>query len=189
MKPLFLAAAAVVAATASSANEFEPAIRSYLEAEIMAWASNPVLVDAIRAQNREHAGLSQADIDALDQTWRAEVGTDGSGIIGRVIENAAAEFLRGRVDAAGGMITEVFIMDAHGLNVAASAVTSDYWQGDEAKFSETYPRGAGAVHISEVEFDESSQTYQSQVSVAIVDPATSEVVGAMTVGLNAEAFF
>ena len=189
MKPVFLAAAAVVAATASSANEFEPAIRSYLDTEIMGWAADPVLVDAIRAQNTQHAGLTQADIDTMDQTWRAEVGTPGSALIAGVLENAAAEFLRGRVDAAGGMITEVFIMDAHGLNVAASAVTSDYWQGDEEKFSETYPKGPGAVHISEVEFDESSQTYQSQVSVAIIDPATSEVVGAMTVGLNAEAFF
>lgn len=80
-------------------------------------------------------------------------------------------------------------MDARGLNVAASDVTSDYWQGDEAKFSETFPNGAGASHISEVEYDESTQTYQAQISFPIVDPVSNEVVGAATVGVNADALF
>jgi hypothetical protein len=78
-------------------------------------------------------------------------------------------------------------MDQHGLNVAASAMTSDMWQGDEAKFTETYSMGAGAVHFSEVELDESTQRYQAQISVTIVDPATGEPIGAMTVGVDAEA--
>jgi hypothetical protein len=99
----------------------------------------------------------------------------------------AADFLRGQVDASGGRITEVFIMDRHGLNVAASAMTSDMWQGDEAKFTETYSMGAGAVHFSEVELDESTQRYQAQISVTIVDPSSGEPIGAMTVGVDAEA--
>jgi hypothetical protein len=105
------------------------------------------------------------------------------------LDSVAAEFLRKRVQDSEGHITEAFIMDARGLNVAASDVTSDYWQGDEAKYSETFPKGAGAVHISEIEFDESSQSYQGQVSISLVDSATNEVVGAMTIGLNAEALF
>ena len=87
------------------------------------------------------------------------------------------------------MIAEVFIMDAQGLNVAASAVTSDYWQGDEAKFQQTYGVGPDAVHISEVELDESTQTYQAQVSLSLTDPATGALIGAVTFGLNAQAFY
>ena len=90
-------------------------------------------------------------------------------------------------EAAGGTISEVFVMDEHGLNVAASAPTSDMWQGDEAKFTETFPKGPNATHFGDVEFDESSQTFQGQISIPIVDSATGEVVGAMTIGVNAEA--
>ena len=75
-------------------------------------------------------------------------------------------------------------MDGKGLNVGQSDVTSDYWQGDEDKWQKTFLAGAGAVHVSEVEFDESSQTYQSQFSMPIVDPATSTVIGAVTVGVD-----
>lgn len=171
------------------ADDQTAAMQAFLDNEIRDWANNQVLIDAIRAQNGTTGGYSQADIDALDQAWRAEVGAAARPTIDPVLENAASEYLRGIVAAAGGMITEVFVMDARGLNVAASAVTSDFWQGDEAKFSETYPAGPEGVHFSEIEFDESSQRYQGQISISIVDPASQEVVGAMTVGVDAEALF
>jgi hypothetical protein len=53
-------------------------------------------------------------------------------------------------------------------------MTSDMWQGDEEKFTETYSIGPGAVHFSEVELDESTQRYQAQISLTIVDPETGD---------------
>lgn len=173
--------------TASAANEFKPAMESFLEGEVRNWANDPILVDAITRQNAATNGYSDADIEALDQAWRAEVGASSTPTIAPVLENAAAEFLREQVDASGGRITEVFVMDARGLNVAASHVTSDYWQGDEAKFDQTYGIGAGSVHFGEVEFDESTRRYQSQISLTIADPETGMPVGAMTVGIDADA--
>ena len=78
-------------------------------------------------------------------------------------------------------------MDNHGLNVAQSVETSDYWQGDEAKWQKTYGNGSGDIHISEVEFDESTGSYQSQVSMPIKDPATGELIGAITFGINVQS--
>ena len=178
-----------LAAFPAFANDAEPRMREYLETEIATWSNNPVLIEAIRAQNTTTASYSQSQIDEMDLAWRAEVGAASRPVIDPVLDNAASEFLRSVVTNAGGVITEVFVMDARGLNVAASDVTSDYWQGDEAKFTETYPNGAGAVHFGEIEFDDSSQSYQGQISFSLVDPSSNEVVGAMTVGVNAEAFF
>ena len=76
-------------------------------------------------------------------------------------------------------------MDQVGLNVAVSEPTSDYWQGDEAKWSQTYLAGAGAMHVSDVELDESTQTYQAQVSLTVVD-ASGAPIGAITFGVNVE---
>ncbi|MGI1663586.1 hypothetical protein ACRDNQ_15205 [Palleronia sp. KMU-117] len=191
MKPLIPAAALVLvlAGSARAADDFAPAMQRYLDAEIRAWAQDPRIIDAVRAQNLRHAGLTPAEIDSLDQSWRAEVGSGSTPTLTPVLGNTASDFLRARVEAAGGTITEVFVMDAHGLNVAASEPTSDYWQGDEAKFTETFGKGPGAVHFGEVAFDESSQRYQAQVSIALVDPVTQTVVGAMTIGLDAESLF
>ena len=190
MKSFLLAAPfAAVLALPAAANDFEARMKSYLESEILTWAQDQVLLDAIRAQNARTAGYSQSEIDELDAAWRAEIGLSNRPTISPVLENAAADFLRERVAAAAGAVTEVFIMDSRGLNVAASDVTSDYWQGDEEKFSETFPKGPGSAHFADVEFDESSQTYQGQISIPVVDPASNTVLGAMTVGVNAEALF
>ncbi|MEM6610166.1 MAG: hypothetical protein AAF689_16500 [Pseudomonadota bacterium] len=178
--------AAVVSAPAM-ANEFEPAMRDYLDTEIRSWMQSPVLIDAIREMNTARAGYSQDDIDNLDMAWRSEIGTASTPTISPVLENAAAEFLRNQVAASSGRITEVFVMGAHGLNVAASGTTSDMWQGDEAKFSETYGVGADAVHIGDIELDESTQRYQGQISVTINDPVSGLPIGAMTIGIDAES--
>ncbi len=187
----FTAVLAICTASAvpAFANEYESRMQDYLDAQIMSWAQSDVLIAAIRAQNETTTAYSQAQIDALDQAWRSEVGLSERPTIDPVLSNAASEFLRGVVTEAGGTVTEVFVMDARGLNVAASDVTSDFWQGDEPKFSETFPNGIGAVHFGEVEFDESSQSYQGQISISIADPSNGEVVGALTVGVDAEALF
>lgn len=183
------AVAAILLSLGSTAhaNEFAPAMQAYLDNEIRTWANAAPIVSAIMDQNKTTAAYDQAMIDDLDTRWRSEVGGSSTPTITPVTTGEVAEFLRQQVEQAGGSITEVFIMDAQGLNVAASSVTSDYWQGDEAKFSETYPQGAEATHFGEVEFDESTETYQGQISLTIVDPATGQPIGAMTVGVDAEA--
>ncbi|KPP89588.1 MAG: hypothetical protein HLUCCA08_09795 [Rhodobacteraceae bacterium HLUCCA08] len=173
--------------TASLAGDYEDAMQAYLDAHVASWATDATLIDAIIAQNTANAGLTQADIDALDLAWRAEVGAADTPTITPVLSNPASDRLRAISAESGGAVTEIFIMDMHGLNVATSDVTSDYWQGDEAKFIETYGVGPGAVHFSEVELDESTQTYQAQISVTIVAPDTGDLIGAMTVGVNAES--
>ncbi len=152
--------------------------------DAMTLLSNSAVIDAILAQNEKHAGLSQADIDALDQQWRAETAGGASPLIDEVMGREVSAYVASQQEASQGLFTEIFVMDNKGLNVGQSAVTSDYWQGDEAKFQDTFGKGADAVHISEVEFDESTQTFQSQLSLPIVHEGA--VIGAATIGVNVD---
>lgn len=187
MKHLLLTAGFVLGAFSASANDYKPAMQAYLDSDVSTWAHSQILIDAIQTQNAKTSGYNQDEIDSLDLAWRAEVGTSSSQMISDVLENEAASFLGEQMGRSGGVISEIFVMDARGLNVAASDVTSDYWQGDEAKFQKTFEVGPGSVHFGDVEFDESTQTYQGQVSIVIVDPASNTPIGAVTIGLNAEA--
>lgn len=183
-----LATLALIAATApqiASAIEVTSTIENFVSSNILTWVEDAAVVSAIAAQNEMTAGYDAAQIDALDLQWRAEVGT-ASDLVDGVLLNQTSDFLRSQVAASDGRITEIILMDAQGLNVAASDATSDYWQGDEAKHQETYGVGPDAVHYGEIEFDESSQTYQAQISMTISDPATGAPIGAVTVGVDAE---
>lgn len=187
MKTPLLALAISIAGLPALANEFAPAMEAYLKSDVMAWSSAPILIDTLRAQNAESTGYAQSQIDQMDQAWRAEVGASASPTIDRVISNAAADFLREQVEASGGRITEVILMDATGLNAAVSHVTSDMWQGDEAKFQQTYLIGPDATHFGDIEQDESTGRYQGQISFSVTDPSSGEVLGAMTIGVDAES--
>ena len=171
----------------AAAGAIEDGMKTYVETEIRAKMADPMVIAAVTGANAGNASLSPNDILTLDGQWRAEVGKDSTLIKG-VAENPTSAMLRDLVSASGGKVTEVIVMDAQGLNVAVSDITSDYWQGDEDKHSQTFAVGPTAVHVSEIEFDESSQTYQAQVSFTITDPATGLAIGAATIGLNAEAF-
>ncbi len=180
------AAAVLAAATPAAANEFAPQMKAAFEEMVSPWLSDPVLVEAIRAQNAAHADLSEAQVDALDATWREEAAAGGGPLVVKVTTGAAAELLKEKARASRGVLTEVFVMDNRGLNVASNVVTSDYMQGDEAKWQETFPAGAGGVHVGEIEFDASTETFQAQYSATVVDPDNGEAIGAITVGMKVE---
>lgn len=150
-------------------------------------AQNPALISAIMAQNEQTSAYDQAKIDALDQQWRAEVDAAAKPLIDATLGTEASTFLVSAQADSGGLFTEIFATDAKGLNVAQSTITSDYWQGDEDKFSKSFGVGADAVFLGEIEQDESTQTFQSQVSITITDPATGTPIGSITAGVDLSA--
>ena len=185
----FLALPTIVAwlAAPATATDYSANANQYVRDHVNTWIESPEVLGAIKAQNEANAALSQSQIDSLDLAWRAEIDSPNKPTISAILNNPTSDLLRAKIDESNGVIVEAFVMDNRGLNVATAGLTSDYWQGDEAKFSETFGVGAGAFHIGEVEFDESSQTYSIQVSFTINDPATQTPLGAMTIALNAEA--
>jgi hypothetical protein len=187
-RPALLAlgfAAVLSMGTATQAeDEFTAPLTALAKSDIAAFASDPIVIAAINAQNAITSGYDQAKIDELDKQWRAEVDAPSKPLIDATLANAASQYLKGVQDASGGKYTEIFVMDAKGLNVGQSTLTSDYWQGDEDKFTASFGAGADAVHVGDVEQDESTQVFQSQVSIPIADPATGSLIGAITVGVD-----
>ena len=186
----FLAAAALAGVLLSSpAVAEEPHVapmQDFARAKVAEWVRNAALVEAIKAQNSKHAGLTQAEIDNMDQQWRSETGAASRPMIERILSNGLSKYLAGLKEQEQGLVTEIFVMDNKGLNVGQSDVTSDYWQGDEAKWKKTYLAGPDAVFVDEIEQDESTQMFQSQLSMTITDPGSGEVIGAITVGVNVD---
>ena len=184
-----LSAAAIFAlgiSAASAAGEHVAPMQEVAKSKVSTWVNNPAVVNAVKAQNAKNAGLAETDILKLDKTWRAEVKKGGGALTSKVISNALSGYLKTVKNDSQGLYTEIFVMDNKGLNVGQSDMTSDFWQGDEAKWQKTYKVGPQSMHIGSVKTDESSQTLQSQLSVPVVDPASGKVIGAVTVGVNVE---
>jgi hypothetical protein len=189
LAPLGLASAFSIFAAPVAANDvFNGNMAAYVAHLQSKLADEPEIWRALRLSSAAHAGLSEDEILALDETWRQEVALSDRPLISGIYDHAASQVVRDMLETAKGRVTEIIVMDAVGLNVAISAVTSDFWQGDEAKHAQTFGRPSGALHIGEVAFDDSTQRFQIQVSAPLNEPATDTPVGAVTFGLNADMF-
>ena len=165
-------------------NEYTAPLTELANGKLRDIANNQMLVSAIVAQNQQTTGYDQAKIDELDKQWRAEVDAADKPLINATLGTEASQYLSKVQAESAGLFTEIFATDAKGLNVAQSTITSDYWQGDEDKFSKSFGVGADAVFLGEIEQDESTQAYQSQVSITITDPATGAPIGSITAGVD-----
>jgi hypothetical protein len=166
--------------------EIQAKAKAFTEGEVAKWVADADVVAAINAANGANAAYDQAKIDELDKQWRAEVGAAAHPLIDAVMASPASAKAKGWCDGSGGLVTEVILMDNKGLNVGICDTTSDYWQGDEPKYQNTFSKGAGAVFVDEVEQDSSTQKFQVQSSMTVVDPASGQPIGAVTIGLDAE---
>ena len=168
--------ALTVVAPAHSEEKVPQAVHD-LVPTLKTWGSNPVLVNAVKAQNAK--GMSLDTIKATDTKWIKTTGVDA--FMNSLMTNAAAAELK-KLEASKPYFLELFLMDNQGANVAMTDKTSDYWQGDEAKFTKSYKDGAGGIDIGKVKFDKSTQAYLVQVSVPVMD--AGKAIGALTIGIN-----
>lgn len=141
-----------------------------------------LVISTVLEQNKQHENLSEADILALDKKW---IEKQDKALIDSKINNKLARYFRSLKSKHGKVYTEIFAMDNKGLIVAASEPTTDYWQGDEKKWLDTYGTGyAYSFYISERYLDESTQKTQVQLSIPLV--SDDKVIGAITFGILSE---
>ena len=140
---------------------------------------DPVIVKAVKEQNNK--GLTLLKIKEMDEKWKADPGV--ADYMQVIMDSECGKYLRKLQDSAD-IYAEIFVMDNQGANVAMTNKTSDYWQGDEAKFKKSFNEGKGAVFVDEVEFDDSSQAYLVQVSVPVMENGTA--IGAVTFGIDVD---
>ncbi|MBE7637189.1 hypothetical protein GUA87_10065 [Sneathiella sp. P13V-1] len=145
--------------------------------------NKPVLRISVHSQNKRHKNIDQAEIDRLDKQWRAERKLEDQPLIASTLTNPLSSYLTQIQAASLGLYTEIFVMDAKGLNVGQSSISSDYWQGDEAKFQKTFPNGAKAYFVDEAEFDDERGIWKAQFNATVAD-ASGSPIGAITVEFN-----
>lgn len=143
-------------------------------------AFNPSIIRAVEQQNSQKIAL--AEIKQRDDAWK---GADGKLIplIRETTQNDVAQYFQRRVEN-NSSIDEVFLTDNQGANVAAFPATSDYWQGDEEKWTASYNNGEGVVFIGPLEFDDSTQKTLVQISAPVI--SNDETIGVLVLGVSVD---
>lgn len=143
-------------------------------------AFNPSIIRAVEEQNS--STLALAEIKQRDETWK-NAGDNSNPLIRDITQNDVARYFQRRVEN-NGAIDEVFLTDNQGANVAAFPPTSDYWQGDEEKWTASYNNGNGVVFIGPLEFDDSTRKTQVQISAPVI--SKDQTIGVLVLGVSVD---
>ena len=120
----------------------------------------------------------------IDAKWMKEAIKSEGALYDFVIKSKLGTFLANLQERSNGGISEILIMDSDGYAVALSQPTTDLYQGDEQKFFKTFPHGKNSTFISDIIYDDSTRTYQSQVSFSLSNEISP--IGVVTFGVNVE---
>jgi C4-dicarboxylate-specific signal transduction histidine kinase len=145
--------------------------------KLHAWATNERLVSAVKQQNEKRVPL--AEIERLDKEWIAGRAAE---LVRHVTTGPCADELR-RL-ASDPRYDETFVMDNQGALVCASQKTSDYWQGDEAKWIRVYQSAGHAPFVDRPKLDESTNVRMAQISLPINDGG--KIIGVITIGVRTD---
>ena len=140
-------------------------------------AQAEIIVQATREQNAKYMSLEE--IQRIDKEWIAGGQLQ---FVQQLLASDPSVYLKIQVQRNKFLYTEAFLCDRNGAVVALYPKTSDYWQGDEDKFTSCYNNGYGKVFLGEPEFDESSQAMTIQVSLPVKDQG--QTIGVLVVGLK-----
>ncbi|HLP78580.1 MAG TPA: hypothetical protein VK327_16870 [Candidatus Paceibacterota bacterium] len=167
---------AVLAAGAVSvhAQTLDAAVQAKVDAQIkaiQAWASDPVLVKAVKAHNES----LPADQAAMSQEkWKGLSVLDP--VVRSFSKNEAGEFLKAKKTAA---VSEMFLSGADGLKVAFLSKPSNWSHKGKAKHDVPM---TGKTWQGTVEVDESTGQQQIQIAVPVLDG--DKPIGSLIVGLS-----
>jgi len=136
--------------------------------------TDPELIKAIVAKNKVEE--SAAEIHRIDEAW---MHNPRYPLRKTLTSGPCADRLR-KLVGDDKLVVEAFLMDERGGLVCATVETSDYWQGDEAKWQKTYRDSAP---VDEPALDASTGAFAVQLS-RIVNDAHGAKVGALTLTLR-----
>ena len=167
-------AVALASAIVLQAGALDPALQAKVDAEVksvQAWASDPVIVNAVKAHNAS----KPADQAAMTQAkWASLTVLDP--FVRSFSKNEAGMFLKAKKSA---VVTEAFVSDASGAKVAFLAKPSGWTHKGKPKHDVPM---TGKTWQGSIEVDESTGTQQVQIAVPVMDG--QKPIGSLVIGLS-----
>lgn len=188
LKRIFLICFLTIYSPLSFAGDYDEIIHDHVMGHVLPFISQTLIIEEIEKQNARYADFTLADIQRLDKTWVNELQTEQYDLITQtLLSPVSLKLYEYKQSIDKNLICEMIVMDDKGMNVGQLSPSSDYWQGDEDKWNIPFNEKPNELYIGPaVSFDNSSQCYVVQASIAIHQPETGEEIGVVMISYNAE---
>jgi hypothetical protein len=152
-------------------------------------ANTPGPIQAVAVANHQYEHLSEeavrAKIDAIEQAWtKAE--TDG--LSAKILTSDLARQLR-RLRELNPRLLKITVADVTGATVAATDRPEHYFQTDREYWRLLSSGGQGAIHVSDLRYDEQNRLYYISIAYPILQEGTGRFTGAVTATVDVSPLF
>ena len=157
-----------------------------IETSIM--ATDSAILATVEESNRKYERRSDADIEAeierIDSIWNSP---ESAARVTALLENPASEALRRKLFTQPAFL-RITVTDVRGATVAATHKTLDYNQADEEYWQDIYMSGRGSLSLTDVLYDDATQTYYIGVGIPIID-LQNKVLGTLDALVDISSLF
>jgi len=132
------------------------------------------------------------DVLTFDAKWQALAPATTPELAKAILELPGSRALHAWRLTHRDTVTEALLTNNLGTLVAMSQLASDYWQGDEPKFTRVVENihagstGLDAIHISDIRYDASTSRFQVTVSAPVGPVSDGLPRGVLVLGLDIE---
>lgn len=152
-------------------------------------AADPAVVDAVTEANRRYVGVTPASIEAHILKMEKEWNTPAVDAYVRGMLTSRAGRLLTRWREIDRRFLRITLTDVQGAAIAATHKTMDYYQADEDFWQAIYADGRGAVHLTDVLYDDVTKSYYIGLGVPVMEEGTNRFIGAIDALIEVSSIF
>jgi hypothetical protein len=126
--------------------------------DVRAIAGDPAIVDAVKASDRQYLGVGEEAIAARVQKIEGQWDTaNADSRVKDMVSSRASRWLKQQRGLNRRML-KIIVSDENGAAVAATGTQVHYVEADQQRWQAVYASGKGAVNVSGVRYDASTQS-------------------------------
>jgi len=157
--------------------------------DVSAIANNPNLVQAVASANRQYDRLEAEavhnKIDAVEKKWNS---SETDALAKSILTSDLARMLR-RDRELNPRLLRITVADEAGATVAATDKPSHFFQADREYGQELDSQGQGAIHLTDLRYDEQSHLCYITVAYPVLQEGTGRFIGAVTALVDLSPLF
>jgi hypothetical protein len=157
--------------------------------DVSAIAGDPNIVDAVTAANRTYAGMGEEAIAARMQKIEGQWATPNSDFLVKDMTSSRASRWLQQQHTLNRRLLKIIVADENGAAVAATEKPLHYVEADQEHWQAVYAGGKGAVNVSDVRYDERTQSDYVQIAVPVLEEGSGRFVGVVSALVDISGLF
>ncbi len=157
--------------------------------DVSAIGGDPDIVDAVTAANRAYGGISEEAIAARIQKIEGQWATPNTDFLVKDMMSSRASRWLQRQRTLNRRLLKIIVADENGAAVAATEKPLHYVEADQEHWQAVYAGGKGAVNVTDVRYDERTQSDYVQIAVPVLEEGSGRFVGIVSALVDISGLF